>query len=227
MKSILVIEDDPELSKSIEENLLKNGYEVDVCFDGGLGLRFLNKKVYDCVILDINLPGMNGYDVARNFRKVNTHTPILMLTAFSELDDKVEGYSAGTDDYLTKPFYMRELILRIDSLLKRNSNSREAQNKITYGNLLIDFGKKEVYRDDKLINLTPREFQILYKLVTSKGELVSKKELITEIWGKSFDANTNTIEVYVNFLRNKVDKPFGRKSIKTKVGFGYYFDAEE
>lgn len=153
-----------------------------------------------------------------------------MLTAFSELEDKVKGFDCGADDYLTKPFFMRELILRIQSLIKRSQHSpttSQDADVIVAGDLLINQAQKSVFRQETEIALTPREYQVLLKLCQNKGEVISKNKLMEEIWGTSFDTNTNTIEVYINFLRNKVDKPFGKNSIKTKVGYGYYFDSKE
>lgn len=227
LKKILIIEDDPALNKNIKEALTDEQMEVDTAFDGLVAEKLLKKSKFDCIILDINLPYKNGYELCKDFRNYNTTTPILMLTAFDELDDKVQGYDSGADDYLTKPFFMKELILRVNSLLKR-SISTGAKDKtattIVAGDIVIQTTNKKVSRQGTEITLTPREYQILIKLVLSKGELVPKKELIKEIWGTAFDANTNTIEVYINFLRKKIDKPFGKESIKTKIGYGYYFD---
>jgi DNA-binding response OmpR family regulator len=228
LKRILIIEDDPALNKNIKEALMAEQMEVETVFDGLLAERVLKKNSFDCVILDINLPHKNGYELCKDFRKHNTITPILILTAFDELEDKVQGYDCGADDYLTKPFYMKELILRVTSLLKRSTSTVSSKDSntstIVVGDLVIHTANKKVTRQGKEITLTPREYQILLRLVLSKGELVPKKELIKEIWGTAFDANTNTIEVYINFLRKKLDKPFGKDSIKTKIGFGYYFD---
>lgn len=227
MKSVLLIEDDPELSQNIKEVLGTLNYEVENVFDGDLALRLLKKNIYDCIILDINLPGKSGFDVCKTLRTFNEITPVLMLTAFSELEDKVQGYESGADDYLTKPFYMRELTLRVEALIKRSESKLNTKNnKLSVDDLVVDINQKRVLRQNQEINLTPREFEILLLLIKNPGELVSKKDLITEIWGRSFDANTNTIEVYINFLRNKIDKPFGKSSIKTKVGYGYYFEIE-
>jgi two-component system, OmpR family, response regulator len=187
----------------------------------------LKKNNFDCIVMDINLPGKNGFDLCKDFRKYNTTTPIIMLTAFGELEDKVQGFDCGADDYLTKPFYMRELILRVNSLIKRHkqSNSTSTESTILIADdITLNDAQKKVFRQEKEISLTPREYQILWSLMERKGEIVSKAELIKKIWGSSFDANTNTIEVYVNFLRNKLDKPFDKNTIKTKVGYGYYLD---
>lgn len=224
---ILIIEDDPTLSKNISEALVADQMHVEPVFDGLLAARMLKKEAYECVVMDINLPGMNGYDLCREFRTFNTHTPVLMLTAFGELEDKVKGFDCGADDYLTKPFFMQELLLRVHSLIKRSRNSSNPATQYSImvaDDISINTSKKEVYRQGQEVQLTPREYQILLKLVERKQEIISKNELISEIWGGSFDANTNTIEVYINFLRNKIDKPFGKQSIKTKVGYGYYLD---
>jgi DNA-binding response OmpR family regulator len=195
-------------------------------YDGALAERILKKENFDCIIMDVNLPGKNGFDLCKELRNYNRNTPVLMLTAFGELEDKVQGYHCGADDYLTKPFYMRELLLRIQALIRRNTSMENKKETLTIDDISVNYGSKKVTRQGKEIVLTPREFQILVKLMENGGELVSKTELIKEIWGSNFDANTNTIEVYINFLRNKVDKPFGKNSIKTRVGYGYYFSDE-
>jgi two-component system, OmpR family, response regulator len=226
---VLLIEDDYTLSQNVRDALKSESLNVKVVYDGLLADRLLKKETFDCIIMDINLPGKTGFDLCKEFRRHDSHTPVIMLTAFAELDDKVQGFDCGADDYLTKPFYMRELILRVNSLIKRNKirSSLEKQSSVRVaGDISINEAKKTVHRRDREISLTPREYQILLILVERKGEIVSKADLITEIWGHSFDANTNTVEVYVNFLRNKLDKPFGTNTIKTKVGYGYYLDAE-
>jgi len=222
---ILVIEDDLTLSQNIKNALSAEGYVVEVIFDGQLAERVMKKNQFDCVILDINLPGKNGFDLCVDFRKYNTATPVIMLTAFGALDDKVRGFDCGADDYLTKPFYMKELIIRVSTLLKRARSYKKGKSALLVaGDIIIEDGSKKVTRQGKEIKLTPREYQILYTLAENKGEVVSKARLVEEIWGRSFDANTNTIEVYINFLRNKIDKPFEEESIKTKIGYGYYLD---
>lgn len=243
---ILIIEDDPTLSRNIREAFESEDYLAENVYDGLLAERMLQKNSYDCIIMDVNLPGKNGFDLLQTFRERNDHTPVIMLTAFGELEDKVRGFDVGADDYLTKPFYMRELLLRVQSLLKRNLSGggpsgggslggvpsggdapgNERKSIISADDIQINTRKKKVERQGREIALTPREYQILVKLCETPGELVSKNDLIREIWGTSLDINTNTIEVYINFLRNKLDKPFQKNSIKTKVGYGYYFEAE-
>src|SRR5690554_4636278 len=226
---ILVIEDETTLNKNISEAISSENFAVESVFDGFLAERLLKKDDFDCVIMDINLPQKNGYDLCKEFREYNTHTPVLMLTAFDELDDKIKGFDSGADDYLTKPFYMKELIMRINSLIKRSQNQmyNKAQTLIKVTDITINTAQKKVKRQNIEVKLTPREYQILVKLCENPGEIVSKKELINEIWGTFLDVNTNTIEVYINFMRNKIDKPFGKNSIQTKIGYGYFFEINE
>ena len=225
---ILVIEDETTLNKNICEALEAENFVVESTFDGFLAERFLKRESFDCVVMDINLPKKNGYDLCKEFRGYNRQTPVLMLTAFDELEDKIKGFDSGADDYLTKPFFMKELIMRINSLLKRSQSKSEnnTNDTIIASDILINTAQKKVKRQNQEIQLTPREYQILVKLCKHKGEIISKNELIKEIWGTSLNVNTNTIEVYVNFLRNKIDKPFGKNSIKTKIGYGYYLETE-
>lgn len=224
LMKILLIEDEPTLSKNIRQALEAEHMLVDYVFDGALAERFF-KNQYDCIVMDINLPGKNGLELCRIFRAGNKHTPILLLTAFDELDDKVKGFEAGADDYLTKPFFMKELVLRLQSLNKRSQQAKITQpdqDMLSFDDIRIDLRQKKVFRQEQELQLTPREYQILYRLMEHPGELVSKATLMEEIWGQSVGMNTNTIEVYINFLRNKVDKPFGKSSIKTKIGYGYF-----
>lgn len=223
---VLIIEDDPILNENIRGALNAENIRTEFVFDGQLAERMLRQNKYDCIVLDINLPGKNGYEICRDFRTFNLSTPVIILTAFDELEDKIHGYDCGADDYLTKPFFMRELILRIHSLIRRSGHRQVDSKQIIMGDIVIDEAKKNVERSGTKINLTPREYQILSMLGKNMGEIVTKEQLIEEIWGTSVNINTNTIEVYVNFLRNKIDKPFGKNSIRTKVGYGYYIKTE-
>ncbi|WP_107037668.1 response regulator transcription factor [Brumimicrobium mesophilum] len=227
--NILIIEDDPILNANIKDALLLEKHKVETAFDGQIGLKILKKNNFDCVILDINLPFINGLEVCKLFREFNKHTPIILLTAFGEIEDKVEGYSKGADDYLTKPFFMKELILRVDSLIRRGGNSNQnIQNETLFADDIVLHRKPmKVLRNNQEVILTQREYQILLLLMEKKEEIVSKKEMLEKIWNTNYDINTNTIEVYINFLRNKIDKPFGKKTIKTKVGYGYYLEVNE
>ncbi len=224
---ILIVEDDQVLNQNIHAALTAEGYQVDQAFDGFIAEKYLKKNSYECVLLDINLPHKNGYELCKSFRQYNTHTPVLLLTAFDELEDKVQGFESGADDYLTKPFYIKELLMRIQALIKRSAGMNNSQQDVLMaGDIIIHQRKKTVERNGQPIRLTPREYQILLRLMQAAGEPVSKQELIREIWGNTFDANTNNIEVFINFLRNKVDKPFATQRIKTKIGYGYYLETE-
>ncbi len=222
--TVLVVEDDTVLSQNIKASLTAEGFTVEQAYDGFIAEKLLRKNQYDCVVLDVNIPNKNGFELCKSFRTYNTTTPVLFLTAFDDLDDKVQGYESGADDYLTKPFFQKELLMRIQALARRHTAAQPQHDTLTWHDVVIRQKNKTVHRANHEVKLTPREYQILLTLVLAKGEVVSKKELIKEIWGSTFDANTNNIEVFINFLRNKVDKPFDKQLIKTKVGYGYYLD---
>lgn len=227
--NILLVEDDLTLNKNITGALEAEGFTVFSLYDGSLMDRKTKKENFDCVILDVNLPGKNGFELCKEFRKFNTGTPVILLTAFADLEDKVTGFDSGADDYLTKPFFMRELILRVKNLVKRGksmSGNHSTPDMIYFDDITMQLSQKKVFRKDTEILLTPREYNILLKLMQHPNEIISKNDLIKSIWGQSLDFNTNTIEVYINFLRNKLDKPFDKNTIKTKIGYGYYLEAE-
>src|SRR5690554_7151267 len=188
---VLIIEDDPILNHNISDALKAEGMVPESVFDGLLAEKILKKSSFDCIIVDINLPSKTGFDLCRNFRRHNTETPVLMLTAFSELEDKIKGFDCGADDYLTKPFFMRELILRVNALVRRAKRNEEENDKLIAGDILIDDHRKKVFRQGKEIELTPREYQILLRLARNPGEIVSKNDLIEEIWGGGVGFNTN------------------------------------
>ena len=225
-KKILLVEDDVKLSNDIKRQLVFEGYEVDTAFDGMLGERLIQRNKYDCLLLDINMPGKNGYDLAGSVRKMQKTTPIILLTAFGEIEDKLQGFECGADDYVTKPFYFKELLARIKVAVKRSEHSGTENTSIVIADLVIDLEKKLVYRNGTPIKLTAREFLLLKILAEAQGNPVSKKELIKTVWGASFEFNTNTIEVFINLLRNKIDKKFSPKLIKTRSGFGYYLSKD-
>ena len=230
---ILIVEDDLIIGKNVETTLMEEGLDVVLCRDGLAGETALKAQDFQCVILDINLPGKSGFDLCRELRLYDKTTPVLLLTAFDELEDKVQGFESGADDYLTKPFFMKELSLRVNALINRHMALQDMQGsagrreQLVIADLTLDLKEKMVSRSGREILLTPREFQILQKLVEADGAPVSKKDLVKEIWGSLFDHNTNTIEVYVNFLRNKIDKPFDTQLIKTRIGFGYYIEVSQ
>ncbi len=220
--AVLIVEDEPKVADFIQKGLEVAGYRAEVAVDGELGLALANEKDFDCLILDLNLPKLNGIDLCRAIRVNNPQVPIIMLTALSSMEDKLVGFQAGADDYLVKPFEFRELLARILALLKRSHGLHGGGNLILKtANLELDRNKKTVKRDGQLINLTAKEFSLLEYLMLNKGRVVPKSEIAEKIWGLSFDTGTNVIEVYINFLRKKIDKNFIPPVLFTQVGFGY------
>ncbi|MCY7420340.1 MAG: response regulator transcription factor [Chitinophagaceae bacterium] len=221
-RRILVVEDEPKIADTLKLGLGENGYEVDVAYDGKIGLKLFETFPFNLVVLDINLPGMNGYELCKIIRQHNAQIPVIMLTALSSLNDKIEGYDAGADDYIIKPFEFKELLMKIRVLLKRTMHQTLPTGTILKaGDLEMNLDSKEVKRDNAGINLTAKEFQLLEYLLRNKNRVVSRADIAMNVWDIDFDTNTNVIDVYISYLRNKVDKPFSQKLIHTQVGMGY------
>lgn len=219
---ILLAEDEPKLGQIIQEELNRQGYQTDVAYDGLVAEKLFQQHNYSLVLLDVNLPYKNGLALCKEFREVKKGIPIIMLTALGEIQDKMDAFNLGADDYIVKPFHFNELFARIKVFLKRSDPSSDPSEKLTVADLEIDLLNKNVTRSNTTINLTAKEFALLALLIKSKGKVISKQEILEKVWGLSFDTGTNTIEVYISFLRNKIDKPFETKLIHTKPGFGYY-----
>ncbi|MEO6548441.1 MAG: response regulator transcription factor [Ferruginibacter sp.] len=219
---ILIVEDEQKIADTLKFGLGENGFKVEVAYDGKLGYRLFSVQDFDLLILDINLPGMNGYELCKSVRLLNQHVPIIMLTSMSALNDKIEGYDAGADDYIVKPFEFRELLLKIRALLKRTlSQYVPVGNLLKLAGLEMNLDNKEVKRDNIAIQLTAKEFQLLEYLLRNKNRVVSRADIAINVWDMDFDTNTNVIDVYISYLRNKVDKSFDHKLIQTQVGMGY------
>ena len=218
---ILLAEDEAKLAKAIQDVLIRVGYDVDVAENGLEADKMFMENDYSMALLDINLPGKNGMALCSDIRKRSTNIPIVMLTAVGEIHDKVAAFNIGADDYLVKPFHFDELFARLKVLFKR-TDSVEKHEKLVYADLEIDFKLKSVSRSGININLTSKEFTLLTLLVRTPERVISKQEILEKVWDLSFDTGTNTIEVYISFLRNKIDKPFSNKLIHTKPGFGYF-----
>lgn len=223
---ILLLEDDPKLANEISQFFNAKGYTCDFAYDGLLLLKLKKQAAYDIFILDINVPLLNGLQVCSQIREDDKNTPILMLTAFGDVSDKVEALYLGADDYMVKPFHFDELFARVNALLRRSGRPQsEAEEIIAIDDLTINSSQMMVTRAGKSIELTPKEFKLLELLAKAKGRPVSKQTISEQVWDINFDTGTNTIEVYINFLRNKVDKGHAIKLINTRPGFGYYLKA--
>lgn len=219
--SILVIEDEKKVSSFLSKGLHEQGYEVDVAYDGLIGKELALENNYNLLIIDLNLPVMNGYEVCKEVRKVNQQVPIIVLTALGTTENKLTGFDAGADDYIVKPFEFRELLARIKALLKRVKTNQSISNTINISDLQINTDSRAVKRAGQKIELTAKEFALLEYLARNRGRVISRSELAEKIWDITFDTGTNVIDVYVNFLRKKVDKNFEPKLIHTHIGTGY------
>ncbi len=219
---ILIVEDDVNLSRDLQWQFSAKDIESDVAYDGIIAEKMLQRNKYDCVLADVNVPGKNGFELVKDLRQKQNATPVIMLTAFGEIEDKLQGFENGADDYVTKPFFFDELHARMKVIIKRMQQLSGEREVITIDDLVIDMKKREVFRANAPVKLTAREFEILAMLGEADGQTLSKKEILNRVWGNSFGTNTNTIEVFINLLRNKIDKNFENKLIKTRIGFGYY-----
>lgn len=229
-KNILIIEDDKEITDLIEINLEGSEYNLDKAFDGQEGLSKARKDKYDLIILDLMLPKLDGLEVCKKLRSEDIQTPILMLTAKSEEFDKVLGLELGADDYLTKPFSIRELLARIKANLRRVEVEHQASQKIvenrllTFKDLVIDSQKRKVTLKGELISLTPKEFELLQLFASNPGKAFSRQELLEEIWGYQFEGYDHTVNSHINRLRNKIEEdPSNPYYLKTVWGVGYRF----
>lgn len=216
---LLVVEDEKKLNDLITKKLEKEYYGVDSCFDGEEAVRYVEGTEYDAVILDIMLPKLDGFEVIKRIRAKKNKVPILLLTARDNIDDKVKGLDYGADDYLVKPFIFEELMARIRVLLRRNSGN--ADNVITIANLKVDLDAKTVFRDDVLIKLSGREYSILEYLIRNKGKILPRERIEDHIWNYEYEGGTNVIDVYIRYLRKKIDDGYTPKLIHTVRGLGY------
>jgi len=224
---ILLLEDDFTLSKEIAVFFASKEFECVPYYDGSFLLRKYFPYEYDLIILDINVPGINGIEVCKKIREVDKKTPIIMLTAFSEIEDKLASFDNGADDYLVKPFHFDELYARILSLLRRKEIPQQVEKKIIIQDLEILEDDMKVFRSGEEIKLTPKEFKLILILAQAKGKVLSKQFIAEKLWDYHIETNQNTIEVYINFLRKKIDKDHETKLIRTKIGYGYYLSDKE
>lgn len=219
---ILIVEDEQRLAEILQKQLHESGFTSDIASDGYVGKRFMEKNSYDLVILDINLPLMNGYELCNEIRKFNVSIPIIMLTALGTPDNKLIGFESGADDYVLKPFDYRELLARINVFLKRSAATPPPTQKLSIADLEMDLDAKTVVRAGRKIDLTSKEFALLETLLKNKYKVLSRETIIEKVWDLDFETGTNILDVYVNYLRRKIDKDFAPKLIHTKFGFGFY-----
>lgn len=217
---ILIVEDQYKIQQSLCTCLEQNGFIVDCASDGITGYEKVSTTLYDVIILDVLLPGINGLDLCKKIRFQGVSTPILFLSALDSVDDKIQGLEAGGDDYLAKPFSLDEVVARVKALIRRNNQTKQIVNT---GNLEINIDTKEAFRNGKNLNLTKKEFRLLEYFLNNQGKLLTKSEIAEHVWDITFDTGTNIVEVYVNYLRNKLDKGYEEKLIQTKFGLGYIF----
>jgi two-component system, OmpR family, copper resistance phosphate regulon response regulator CusR len=224
--NLLLIEDEPKTVQSLRQGLEENGYSVDIAYDGLIGKQLALRNSYHLIISDIIMPGINGLELCRELRQGGNQTPILMLTALGTTDDKVVGLDAGADDYLVKPFEFKEFLARVRALTKRGGLVSQTAQVLRFADLEVNMDAKTVYRAEKKIELTAREFNLLVYLIRNQGRVISKAEIAEQVWEIDFDSGTNIIEVYVNYLRKKIDRDFEIKLIHTQFGMGYVLKTE-
>ena len=229
MNKIILIEDETSVVSFIKKGLQENGYEVSVAFDGKTGVQLVQSNDFDLVILDIMLPEMNGLDVCKEIRKTNKHVPILFLTALGTSENIVLGLESGGDDYLVKPFKFIELVARIKSLLRRSSNNipeitePEIDNEYVFqfSDLILNDYTKKVTRAGEEISLTSTEYKLLLYFLNNPEKVISRAEILDAVWGVNYELGTNVVDVYVNYLRKKLDQQDDNKLIHTVIGMGY------
>lgn len=226
---VLVIEDELEVSSFIRQGLEEQSIEVDVAYDGHIGERLALSRHYDVILLDIVIPGINGFELCKILKKEKPLTPVMMLTTLGTTSDKVTGFDSGADDYLLKPFEFQELTARLKALARRAS---VLEGGTSYGPILkfedlkLDTEKKVAIRSDKVIRLSAKEFSLLEFFMKNPGRVISRAELAGKIWDIKFETGTNVVEVYINMLRNKIDRDFDRKLLQTRIGLGYVLSNE-
>lgn len=218
---VLLVEDELRLAEYVKKGLEESGFAVDVAYDGQVGRSMALSNIYDLMVFDVNLPKISGIDLTKKLRGEQIKTPVMILTAMGTTQDKLLGFDSGADDYLVKPFDFLELIARLNALYRRSHESTELKRNLQVADLVLDLNEKNARRDGQLIPLTSKEFMLLEFFIRNNGKVVSRIEIAEKVWNLNFDTGTNTIDVYVNFLRKKIDQNFPVKLIYTVVGRGY------
>ena len=225
-EKILIVEDDSQIARFVELELEHEGYEVKKVDNGYDGINMLKNNEFDLMLLDIMLPGIDGVEVCREVREFSD-LPIIMLAAKSELEDKVKGLDTGADDYLTKPFEIEELLARIRALLRRKKGDVESANILETDSVVVNLDAHTVSRNDEKIELTKKEYDLLVYLIENEGIVVSREKLLNNVWGYDYTGETNIVDVYIRYLRSKIDDPFDKKLIHTVRGVGYVLRSDD
>ncbi|AXE17107.1 DNA-binding response regulator [Runella rosea] len=223
--NVLLVEDDVELAQFIQKGLQSEGIPVSMAYDGIIGRSLVNEHSYDVVVLDVNIPGLNGYDLCRFIKQNWPAIPVILLTALGSLDNKVLGFESGADDYLTKPFAFKELVFRLKALARRHSSRPLLPKRLTLLDLELDTQSHQVWRAGQRITLTAREYALLEYLLVNQGRVVSRVSIQENVWDVHFNTNTNVVDVYINYLRRKIDT-VEPKLVHTVFGVGYMIGAE-
>ena len=222
---LLIAEDHPSLARSMAEGLREEGYEVDLALDGTEAERLIDAHQYNCIVLDLILPGKDGLTILKEMRQKGNQTPVMCVTARDALDDRVTGLDLGADDYVVKPFAWDELLARVRALIRRERG--HPKPKFVIDDLEIDLVSRSVVRGGKQIHLTAREFMLLHYLAQREGQVVSRSDISKHLYGQDDEASSNVVDVYIGYLRNKIDKPFDKKLIHTRRGAGYQMSASQ
>jgi two-component system, OmpR family, copper resistance phosphate regulon response regulator CusR len=220
---ILIIEDEPKVAQFIKNGLEENHYEADVAYDGRHAEKLACQFNYDLFIVDIIIPFVNGLDLCRQLKKIKPDTPVIMLTALGTTDDKLQGFDAGANDYLVKPFEFRELLARVKVLTKTSTLKHDTTHRLVVADIELDMNSKVARRGDHTIELTAKEFSLLEYFMRNSGRVLSRNDIAEKVWEISYDFGTNVVDVYVNFLRKKLEKGSKKRLIHTRVGLGYIF----
>ncbi|GLI10840.1 putative transcriptional regulatory protein YkoG [Paenibacillus tyrfis] len=220
-QSILVIEDEEHIARVLMLELEHEGYEVETAHDGREGARLATSKPWSLILLDVMLPEWNGLEVLRRIRQVNVEVPVILLTARDATPDIVSGFDQGANDYITKPFVIEELLARVRNLIGLTNRHKPETDTLSAADLTVDLKARKVTRADNLIELTPKEFDLLQYLIQHKGHVLTREQIISDVWGYDFVGDTNIVDVYIRYLRQKIDKGYQPKLIKTARGVGY------
>lgn len=222
---ILVVDDEQRLGALLKRVLTEEGHIVDLSFDGDEGFERAVGGTFDLIVLDVMLPGMQGFDICKEMRASNVHTPVLMLTARDAVQDRVTGLNVGADDYLGKPFAMEEFLARVKALLRRREHSLDMSPQLQVGDLTLDLVRHEVERGGKSIELTAKEFALLEYLMRNPGQVLTRTQITDRVWRYDLDAISNVVDTYIHYLRDKIDRGFERGLIRTVRGVGYKIEA--